>query len=110
MIVGGVAGGLTTAAHWIESLRVRQLWWLHHVFHLLIAVQVTFGALLIANSELDANGEHVFYGFLTFIGVGLILGYRHLTEYRYLLYGLGGLFVMGLAIRAFTLPALVLGG
>ena len=73
-------------------------------------MQVTFGALLIANSELDANGEHVFYGFLTFIGVGLILGYRHLTEYRYLLYGLGGLFVMGLAIRAFTLPALVLGG
>lgn len=110
MIVGGVAGALATAAHWVEAMRVRPLWWLHHLFHGLIVVQVTLGAIIIGFSDVDANGEHVFYGFLTFTGVGLILGYRHLAEYKYLLYGLGGLFVMGLAIRAFTLPALAIGG
>lgn len=110
MITGGIAGALTTAAHWVEAMRVKQLWWLHHLFHALIAVQVSLGAVIIATSDLDANGEHLFYGFLTFIGVGLIIGYRHLAEYKYLLYGLGGLFVMGLAIRAFTLPALAIGG
>lgn len=107
MIVGGLAGGWATAAHWIEPLRVKQLWWAHHVFHGLVALQVTFGAVLIGVGGREADGNHVFYGFLTFIGVGIIVAYRHLSEYRYLLYGLGGLFVMGLAIRAFTLPAIV---
>ncbi len=51
----------------------------------------------------EADGTHMFYGFLTFVGVGIILGYRHLSEYKYLLYGIGGLFVMGLAIRAMFL-------
>jgi hypothetical protein len=33
--------------------------------------------------------------------VAIIYSYRHqLAQYLYLLYGLGGLFVMGLAIRA----------
>lgn len=107
MIVGGVAGALATAAHFVEQLRSQAVWWLHHVFHALVAIQVSLGAVLIGFGGREADTNHVFYGFLTFVGVGIIIGYRHLSEYRYLLYGLGGLFVMGLAIRAFTLPAVI---
>ncbi len=107
MIVGGIAGAVATAAHFAEQLRTQIVWWLHHVFHALVAIQVSLGAILIGFGGREADNNHVFYGFLTFVGVGIIIGYRHLAEYRYLLYGLGGLFVMGLAIRAFTLPAIV---
>ena len=45
--------------------------------------------------------SHMFYGFVAIIAVGIIYSYRQQMRYRlYLLYGLGGLFVMGLGIRA----------
>ena len=106
MVLGGAAGMWATVAHWVEAVRSDGLWWSHHLFHVLVVAQVTVGAVLVALGDTEAGPNHVFYGFLTFVGVGMIIGYRHLSEYRYLLYGLGGLFVMGLAIRAFTLPAL----
>jgi hypothetical protein len=43
----------------------------------------------------------MFYGFVAIIAVGIIYSYRaQLRDRLYLLYGLGGLFVMGLGIRA----------
>ena len=43
----------------------------------------------------------MFYGFVAIIAVGIIYSYRQQMRHRlYLLYGLGGLFVMGLGIRA----------
>jgi hypothetical protein len=43
----------------------------------------------------------MFYGFVAIIAVGIIYSYRQQLRHRlYLLYGLGGLFVMGLGIRA----------
>jgi len=44
---------------------------------------------------------HMFYGFVAIIAVGIIYSYRQQLRHRlYLLYGLGGLFIMGLGIRA----------
>lgn len=106
IFVGGFTGLWATAAHWVEPLRHRSLWIAQHLFHALIVVQVAAGAIIVGFGDVDANGEHMFYGFLCFVGVGLIVGYRHLSEYKYLLYGLGGLFVMGLAIRALLLNPL----
>ena len=103
VVVGFIAGTWALAAHFRENLRTKFLWTVQHTFHLLIAVQVALGAILVGFSDVDASGIHMFYGFLTFIGVGIIISYRHLSEYKYLLYGVGGLFVMGLAIRAMTL-------
>lgn len=103
IFVGGVVGLWATAAHSVESLRVRALWPAHYFFHGLVAVQVGLGAVIVGFTDVNADQEHMFYGFLTFVGVGLIVGYRHLSEYKYLLYGLGGLFVMGLAIRGLLL-------
>ena len=42
---------------------------------------------------------HAFYGFVALATIGIVYSYRHqLREHLYLLYGLGGLFLMGLAL------------
>ena len=46
---------------------------------------------------------HMFYGFVAFISVGLLYSYKYVWKARgwmELAYGLGGLFIMGLGIRA----------
>lgn len=105
VLLNGVAGLWLTAAYWIEAVRSRPMWWLAHFGHATVAVQVTAGTWLVAADDIEASRIHTFYGFLTLASVGLIIAYRHLSQYRHLLYGLGGLFVMGLAIRAMTLSA-----
>jgi hypothetical protein len=43
----------------------------------------------------------MFYGFVAIFTVAIIYSYRQQMQHRlYLLYGLGGLFLMGLGIRA----------
>ena len=66
-------------------------------------VQVALGVGLVAGQKLKAPKLHPFYGFVAIISVGLIYSYRQspsMRERRYLLYGGGGLFIMGLGIRA----------
>jgi len=106
VITNGAAGGWVAAAHWVEQLRVKSMWWAVHIAHGTVAAQVMLGAYLIGVNDIEASGIHTFYGFLCFVAVTVIVAYRHLAQYRYLLYGLGSLFIMGLAIRAMTLPAL----
>lgn len=105
--VGFIAGVWALAAHYQEGLRNKFLWTAQHTFHVLIVVQVALGAILVGFSDVQADGTHMFYGFLTFVGVGIIISYRHLSEYKYLLYGVGGLFIMGMAIRAMFLNPIV---
>ena len=62
------------------------------------------GVYLMAHDHIEAPQFHTFYGFLTIISVAIIHSYRQQLQHRlYLLYGLGGLFVMGLGIRALVL-------
>ena len=64
-------------------------------------VQVGLGVGLVAGQHIKAPQFHMFYGFVAIIAVGIIYSYRAQLRHRiYLLYGLGGLFVMGLGIRA----------
>ena len=100
IVAGAVVGTWTAAAHWVEGLRAEFIWRANAAFHIAIVVQVALGGIIVGFGDVDGSQDHMFYGFLTFAGVGIIVGYRHLSQYRYLLYGLGGLFVMGLAIRA----------
>jgi len=108
IFVGAVAGLWATAGHWVEVVRTPALWVLHNVFHALVATQVALGAINVGFGDVEADQNHMFYGFLTFAGVGIIISYRHLSDYKYLLFGLGGLFVMGLAIRALLLNQLAI--
>ncbi len=104
VISNGVAGAWALAAHWLTTLRVRPLWWLTVVAELAIFAQVIMGVVLVAAQDIEAPQFHMFYGFVAAITVGLIYSYRQqLTPYLYLLYGFGGLFLMGLGIRSMVL-------
>ena len=108
MIIGnGLAGVWATAAHRFESLRTRALWWYVVAAELTIFVQAGLGVGLVAGEGIEPPQFHLFYGFVAIIAAALIYSYRTYTpavkQYQYLLYGLGGLFLMGLALRAITL-------
>ena len=102
MIIGnGLAGAWALGAYWWPVLRTRALWWFTVFAELAVFVQVALGVGLVAGQHRKVPQFHLFYGFVAIIAVGLIYSYRQQLRYRiYLLYGGGGLFVMGLAIRA----------
>jgi hypothetical protein len=101
VVSNAVVGGWALAAHWLEPLRTRWLWWCTVVAELTVFVQVILGVGMVAGQDIPSPGFHMFYGFVAIAAVGIIYSYRpQLQPYVYLLYGLGGLFIMGLAIRA----------
>ena len=106
VIANGIAGAWCLTAHWIESARHRALWPFVTVAQVLIFVEVALGVARLGQLEGDPPEFHTFYGFLCLIGVAILYGYRsQLSHIRYLLYGGGSLFIMGLAIRAMFLDA-----
>jgi hypothetical protein len=103
VIIGnGLAGLWALAAHYREELRTRALWWFTVFAELAVFVQVGLGVGLVAGEKIEAPQFHMFYGFVAIIAIGIIYSYKNqiARRYLYLLYGLGGLFIMGLGIRA----------
>ena len=102
VIIGnGVAGMWALAAHWWEPLRVRALWIVTAVVEVALVIQVALGVAALSSLDGEQEQFHYFYGFVAVATVGIIYSYRaQLLAYRYLLYGGGGLFLMGLALRS----------
>lgn len=101
IISNGLAGLWALSAHKVESLRTRALWWFTLAAELTVFVQVTLGVILVNKYKLEFPQFHAFYGFVAIIAVAIIYSYRNQMKHKlYLLYGCGGLFVMGLGIRA----------
>lgn len=101
IFANGLAGAWALGAHWSEPLRVRALWWFTVVAELTIFVQVFIGVGLQAGENIEPAKFHPFYGFVAILAVAMIYSYRaQMKPHRFLLYGFGGLFLMGLAIRA----------
>lgn len=101
VISNALAGLWALGAHWLPALRHKALWWFTAAAQLTIAVQVVLGVVLVNTQDREAPQFHMFYGFVALASVGIIYSYRQqLAAHRYLLYGLGGLFLMGLAVRA----------
>jgi hypothetical protein len=103
IISNGVAGAWSLAAHWVEGLRTRALWWFTVFAQAAVFVQVALGVGLIAGQKLSAPKFHLFYGFVAIMAVGILYSYRDapwMKNRLYQWYGAGGLFVMGLGIRA----------
>jgi len=94
------------AAHWREALRTQALWVAIAIAQVLLMLQVIVGVITL-NSLADgaeASQIHTFYGFLTLVAITILYGYRgQIGDKRYLLYGLGGLFLWGLVVRTMTL-------
>ena len=101
ILSNGLAGLWALGANWLPALRTRALWWFTVLAELTVFVQVGLGVGLVAGQKIEAPKFHMFYGFVAIIAVGILYSYRFQMRHRlYLLYGLGGLFIMGLGIRA----------
>jgi len=102
VIFGNALAGIwALGAHKLPQLRSRALWWFTAAVQLSIFVQVAMGVALVNHNKLEFPQFHAFYGFVAIIVVAIIYSYRaQLKKKVYLLYGFGGLFLMGLSIRA----------
>jgi hypothetical protein len=101
IISNGFAGVWALSAHKLTQLRTRALWWFTGLAQITIFAQVAFGVILVNKQKLEFPAFHAFYGFVAIIAVAIIYSYRFQLKSRmYLLYGGGGLFLMGLGIRA----------
>jgi hypothetical protein len=105
VVVGNALAGVwAIGAHFWKPLRTRVLWWFTWAVEIAIFVQVILGVSVQERDGIEAPQFHTFYGFVAIIAVAIIYAYRYqLREHIYLLYGGGGLFLMGLGIRAMIL-------
>ncbi len=104
VVANALVGSWALAAHQQERFRGPWLWRATIAAELTIFVQVALGVALVAVQDREVAQFHAFYGFVAIAAVGIVYSYRHqLAAHRYLLYGFGGLFLMGLAIRAMTI-------
>jgi hypothetical protein len=91
-------------AHALPALRVKVLWWFTAAAQVAIVAQVVLGVVLVAGEGATVDEFHMFYGFVALVAVAIVHSYRHQLRHRlHLLYGFGGLFLMGLGIRAMLL-------
>jgi len=105
VVANGLVGLWALIAHWVPAARSKALWAATAVAQVLVGVQVVLGVVFLRTSGIEVSGIHQFYGFIALLSVALIYSYRHqIRQWEYLLYGFGGLFVMGLALRAVFIP------
>jgi hypothetical protein len=101
IVANGLAGVVALAAWRARRLRGRRVWAVTIVAEAMMMVEVVIGVILVSGDRYEAARFHMFYGFLAFLTVGLAYQYRDSLPGRTeLLYGLVGLFMMGLGIRA----------
>ena len=102
VIIGnGLAGLWALVAHKNIALRSRALWWFTGIAQISVFVQVVLGVAVVNRDKIEYPAFHAFYGFVAIIAIAIIYSYRaQLKSKMYLLYGFGGLFIMGLGIRA----------
>ena len=102
VIIGNaIAGVWALVAHKNVAMRSRALWWFIGLVQFTVFVQVSLGVAAVNRDKIEYPAFHAFYGFVGIIAIAIIYSYRAQLKGRvYLLYGFGGLFIMGLGIRA----------
>jgi hypothetical protein len=104
-IANGIAGIWALGAHRYVVLRGQPLWWYTGLAEITMVVQIVVGVLMVNRLGIELPGLHALYGFSGLIAIGIVYSYRQPMRHRlYLLYAGGGLFLMGLGIRAMLLP------
>jgi hypothetical protein len=101
-IAANALAGATALLAWRRpSLRGRWVWVATGIAEAALLLQVTSGAILVSDEAFTVARFHMFYGFVGFITVALAYSLRDSMAGRLeLLYGLVGLFLMGVGIRA----------
>ncbi|MGI9624661.1 MAG: hypothetical protein ACR2PK_17650 [Acidimicrobiales bacterium] len=101
IISNALVGVWALGANYVPPLRQKQLWWATAVAQILVFVQATVGVVIQTQEDLEPPDFHLLYGFTMIVVVTMLYGYRmQIPQHRYLLYGGGGLFLMGMGIRA----------
>ena len=102
VIIGNALAGIwALSAHKVVALHSRALWWFTACTQISVFIQVILGVIMVNRDKLEFPQFHAFYGFVAIIAIAIIYSYRAQLKSRvYLLYGFGGLFLMGLSIRA----------
>ena len=101
IVVNGLVGLAALLAWRVARVRGSSLWIATIIAEAAMMVQVLVGVVLVASKDFTVPRFHMFYGFLAFLTVGLAYQYRdQMRGRREMLYGLVGLFIMGLGIRA----------
>lgn len=101
IVVNALAGIVALIAWRAPRFRGRHVWVATVMAEAAILLQVLVGVILVSNARYKVARFHMFYGFVAFITVGLAYSYRFQMKGRLeLLYGLVGLFLMGVGIRA----------
>jgi hypothetical protein len=108
VVMNLLAGTWALVAHRAPAVRHRSLWWFTGVAQATIVVQVVAGVVLrqqvFGGKDPDHLQFHMFYGFVALFAMAIIYSYRAQLKSRlYVLYGGGGLFLAGLALRAISL-------
>ncbi len=109
IISNAVVGCWALAAQYVVQIRHRVLWWATLVAELSTIVVAVIGALIVNRNGVELDSFHALYGFSTIFAVAILYSYRNspfIAEKIYLLYGFGGLFIMGLGIRNLFLSPL----
>jgi hypothetical protein len=103
IVANGLAGLYALAAWRWARMRGRWVWVATIAAEAAMMLQVLLGVLLVSVDDFEPSRLHMFYGFVAFISVGLLYSYKYVWKARgwlELAYGLGGLFIMVLCIRA----------
>ena len=96
-----IAGIIALVAWRWKKARGKYVWIVTIIAESALMLQVLVGTILVASKDYVAPRFHMFYGFVAFITVGLAYSYRFQMRGRLeLLYGIVGLFLMGVGIRA----------
>lgn len=94
------------AAQYVPAIRHRVLWWLTGVAQVSTMAVAIVGALIVNQRDIELDSFHALYGFSTIFAVAILYSYRNspfISDKLHLLYGCGGLFIMGLGLRALSL-------
>jgi hypothetical protein len=99
--VTAFVGAWALGAHRVERLRGRPLWVATAIAYLVVVLNVCAASVLKARYDWEFPKLHMLYEFSGIVAIGIVYSYGlQLKGRRYLIYGVGSLFLMGLALRA----------
>jgi hypothetical protein len=96
------AGVWCLVAYRFDQIRSRLMWAIVIIAQLTTFSQAVIGALLANRDDVELDDMHALYGFSAIIAVAIMYSYRtspFMKGKELVLYGLGGLFIMGLGLR-----------
>jgi hypothetical protein len=101
-IAANATAGVVALIAWRwKAARGQYVWIITIIAEASLMLQVLVGVVLEVSKDYVAPRIHMFYGFIAFLTVGVAYQYRRqMRGRREMLYGLVGLFLMGLGIRA----------